>query len=81
MEMMVSVEFKSFFRDLSGTEKYVLEIERGTTARDMLYMLQKRFSNIPIGNAMLMVDYHPVDPDYVISSNDRIIIIPHVGCP
>ncbi len=79
--MMVSIEFKSFFRDLSGKEKYTLEIENGTRARDILCTIQKRFSNIPIRNAMLMVDYHPVDPDYVISSNDRIIIMPHVGCP
>ena len=78
--MQVAVQFFSYFRDLTGTERVNETLSPGATVEDLLKDIFARFPKLaPMQQSMLIavgVDYQK--KDFVLGEGDEVSLFPPV---
>jgi sulfur-carrier protein len=78
--MQVAVQFFSYFRDLTGTERVSETVPPGATIEDLLKSLYARFPKLaPMQHSMLIavgVEYQK--PSYLLKEGDEVSLFPPV---
>ena len=79
--MVVSVHFFGSQRTITGVRKINVELGENDRVRDVCLSLMERYPELPLNekSILITVNNEASSMNHILSPNDRITFLPHVG--
>ena len=79
--MRIKVKFFAFCRDLAKSDEAELEVEEGSTGRDLWDILREKFPALKeaAASTLLAVNMEYVEADVKLKDGDEVALIPPVS--